>query len=259
MGLQTPVLLKGLLKRTLAKFGFYVGRFPQASTLDRHLLHLFSVLRINCVLDVGAHYGEFGTLLRELGYQGRIVSFEPVPENFSALTQCGSNDKGWLVYPFALGAQESSASMRVTGSSHFCSFCPPSTYGEEQFGDKMKITRDQLVTVRRLDTLFDECVAGIAAPQVFLKMDTQGFDLEVIKGAGDKLNQIQAIQTELSAKPIYDQMGTALADGIAALQQHGFDLTGFFPVTWDRSDMLRVIEFDCVLCRAAHQMHMSGV
>jgi FkbM family methyltransferase len=240
--------VKAVLKRALARFGLYLGRFPRADTLEQHLAHLFGRLRVNCVFDVGAHHGEYAEDLRGLGYQGRIVSFEPVPENFAVLAGHAQKDGRWQVRQLALADRAGGADMNVLGGSTFSSLLEPNEYGRERFGDKMAVARSQAVPVARLEDVFDECLAGLDRPRVFLKADTQGYDLEVLRGAGSRLDQVVGLQVELSVKPIYRDVSTSFGGAVAWLQERGFELTGLFPVTWER-DGLRVIEYDCVMCR----------
>lgn len=245
----TPSLLKGFLKRALARLGYHLERFPCCNTLDAHLLRLVTTLKINCVLDVGAHRGDYGLQLRGLGYKGRIVSFEPVAENYAALAQRCTGDARWLAHRVALGAEDGTRDINVFSGSTFSSFLPPSAYGNAAFGAKMRLQRTETVAVKRLDGIFDLCVAGLARPRVLLKMDTQGFDLTVLEGAGSRLDQILAVQTELSVQPLYKDMSTDFAAALLAFRQRGFDLSGLYPVNWDPHDELRVVEFDCLLCR----------
>jgi hypothetical protein len=95
--------------------------------------------------------------------------------------------------------------------------------------------------------------------RIFLKLDTQGYDLRVIEGAGAKLAQIQALQTEVVVKSIYQGMVDYL-EALKILQNNGFELTGMFPVTRDDRDQLRVVEMDAVMCRteAAERIIKAG-
>jgi FkbM family methyltransferase len=247
---DAKIAIKGFLKRALARRGFYLGRFPRPDTLSTHLIHLFGKLEINCVLDVGAHEGEFGIALRQMGYRGRIVSYEPVAEHFERLREGARLDGQWIVQRLALGAEAGTARMNVLAGSTFSSILEPNRYGREQFGEKMAVRHVEPVPMARLDSVFEEALRGIEEPRVFLKMDTQGYDLRVIEGAGAALSRVVALQTELSVKPIYQEMSTGLGRMMLALNGHGFELTGLFPVSWDKPDRLRVVELDCVMCRA---------
>jgi hypothetical protein len=106
----------------------------------------------------------------------------------------------------------------------------------------------QTVRVRRLADLFDEIVDGIAEPRVFLKLDTQGYDLLAFRGVGERIGEVCAMMSEVSAVPIYDGMPRFL-EQVAEYEAAGFELAGMYPVTLHR-ETLRVIEFDAVLVRS---------
>ena len=78
----------------------------------------------------------------------------------------------------------------------------------------------------------------------YLKIDTQGFDLQVIEGARQSLSLVAAVQTEVSVRPIYQGM-PGFIEVYSALDAMGFDLTGLYPVT--RDSFLRLVELDCVM------------
>jgi FkbM family methyltransferase len=240
---------KGILKRTLARLGYHLERFPRGNTLEAQLLHLFAALKINCVLDVGAHRGDYGLQLRALGYQGRIVSFEPVADNCAVLAEICAHDRHWQARQLALGSADGVQKINVYSGSTFHSFLTPSSYGAGQFEAKLKLERTEEVLVKRLDGVLDECLEGLPEPRILLKLDTQGYDLVVLEGAGTRLENVLALQTELSVQPIYDGVSTNFTTALTSLQRCGFDLAGLYPVNWDPRDGLRVIELDCLLCR----------
>jgi hypothetical protein len=115
----------------------------------------------------------------------------------------------------------------------------------------MEVQATERVRVRRLSSVIDEILTAKKDARVFVKTDTQGFDLQVLRSAGERLPRVLAIQVELAARPSYVDM-PPLALALAELNQLGFDVTGIFPVAREM-DHLRVIEFDCVMCgRHAH-------
>lgn len=250
-----PSPLKGFVKRSLARFGYYLERFPRTHSLDAHLLRLLTTLKINCVFDVGAHRGEYGLQLRALGYRGRIASFEPVAENYAALAQCCALDPAWQAHQVALGAEEGSRDINVFDGTTFSSFLTPSSYGHASFASKMRLERTETVAVKRLESVFDACVAGLAEPRVLLKLDTQGYDLVVLEGAGSRLEKILAVQTELSVQPLYQDISTDFTAALGSFRQRGFELSGLYPVNWDPRDGLRLVEMDCLLCRPISGNH----
>ena len=245
------------IRQAALRRGIFIGRVtaPGApETPEANLAFMFASLFINCVIDVGAHTGEFASHIRELGYRGRIVSFEPVSEHFDRLATRMSGDRHWRGFRMALGAEDREAEIHVTRSSTYTSFLAPSRFGKDLFDDDLRSVREERVQIRRLDGIWDQCVAGIEKPVVFLKMDTQGLDLEVLRGTGNRLESVSAIQTEVSLKPIYSGMTTGLADSLAQLKELGFEPTSFAPVSRDPVDHLRLIEMDCILIRAASEV-----
>jgi FkbM family methyltransferase len=221
-----------------------VWRNPRGYSLPTHLIALFERLGVDCVLDVGAHFGEYGSLLRHYGYRGRIVSFEPVPANFDRLGEARAGDPNWRAYNVALGSEDGERDLNVARDTALSSFLSPSG---EPLTEALAVESRERVRVRTLDSLFDECVAGLPDPRVFLKMDTQGWDREVLRGAEGTLSRVIGLQSEVSVLPLYEGM-TDYLDAIRELQGLGFDLTGIYPVAYDG---IRIVELDVVLARDA--------
>lgn len=220
----------------------------QHLTPESHLQILMENLDINIFLDVGANIGDLAYRLRQSGYGGRIVSFEPVKSNYTQLERMASSDPDWETFNIALGAEESTQTINITKTPKFASFYTPNQFSRQRFGNsQMTIQSTEEVTVRRLDNIYREIVDDSAPQRVFLKLDTQGNDLNVFLGAAGILDRISGLQSELSVQKIYDD----IPDYIEVLQtyrSHGFEMTGLYPVSRDH-DSLVIIEFDCFLRR----------
>ncbi|MGH8886407.1 MAG: FkbM family methyltransferase [Egibacteraceae bacterium] len=222
------------------------------SALPDHLKRLFALLGVNCVLDVGAHEGGYVRLLRdEVEFEGKVISFEPASENYTILKSNFAGDTRWQGYQYALGRCEGNLELRVYKDTYLNSFLRPTEYGVSQRPDLAGAVCIETVDVRRLTDVFEPILAHIRAPKVFLKIDAQGFDLEIVEGSIHVLNCIVGIQLEASVNPIYHDM-PSLSSVLGRLQVLGFGLTGMFPVSLDR-DGLQVIEFDCVFYRIGAQ------
>lgn len=96
----------------------------------------------------------------------------------------------------------------------------------------------------QLDSVIDELGGKRVLRNVYLKMDTQGFDLEVVRGASATLSWVRALQTEISMRPLY-QDAPSYQETLDVLIQRGFGVTGLFPIA--RDELMRVVEFDCVM------------
>jgi FkbM family methyltransferase len=228
--------------------GYEIVPTSSGTLLGVHLWKLFRQLDINVVIDVGARLGEYGLWLRRNGYSGQIFSFEPVNENFTALTQRAARDDRWATRRTALGREEGEADINVAARTDFSSFLQPTAYASQTFGSAPEIAGTERVPVKRLDAIFSELLASVPKPRVYLKLDTQGWDLEVLRGASGCLTQIGALQTEISVLAVYEGMPT-MAESLDYLSSIGFALSGLFPVSVD--EQLRAVEFDCVAVRTA--------
>jgi FkbM family methyltransferase len=239
--------LRRAIQKAARVVGLHVGRYPPIDSLAYHLKTVLRELAIDCVIDVGAHIGEFAGFLRDVEYTGDIHSFEPVRASFDELVKARGADPRWRGQNVALGADDGELEMNLYSGSVFNSFLKPANDGTARFRDHTQLVGVEKVPVRRLESVIDDILATRPAAKIFLKMDTQGYDLQVVRGAGRRLDAIRALQTELAARPTYAGMPT-LHESLAELDRLGFDLTGVFPVAREL-DHLRVIEFDCVLVR----------
>lgn len=239
------------IHRKLANaFGYELVKLRKLNeTLEQNLRNVFDLQRINCVIDVGANEGQYGRSLRELGYRGRIVSFEPVSRPYAELQEAKGGDESWWTHQLALGAKESKQTINVSRASVFSSFHAPSEYGSARFSENFEAEHREEVEVRTLDGMWSELVSGLEDPRVFLKLDTQGYDLEVLRGAEGCVASIRGMQSEISLKALYQGMPDYVS-ALAEFRDRGFEITGLFPVCRDKQT-LALIELDCVLIRPA--------
>jgi FkbM family methyltransferase len=205
---------------------------------------MFRDLDVNLVIDVGANQGQFGGSLREF-YDGPIISFEPVADTFERLQATAAGDSQWTVVRSALGDRDSTMTMRVPRNSVFSSLLPLNDYSARHFGQLEEESRSEEVQVRRLDDLLQARGIDVRDRRLFLKLDTQGFDLQVFDGARGILDTVVAMQSEVSLVPIYEGM-PHWTTSVARYEAAGYAVAAMYPVT---REAWRVIEFDCLLVK----------
>jgi len=239
-----------MLRNALVKVGYAAlragVRAPELSWLTRfseqgYLIDLMNKLRINCVLDVGANKGWFANHLRMAGYQGYILCFEPLRENYESISRLREGDASWLVFNFALGSECTIKSFNVilqSGETVLSSLLKPKI--------QSLVHRTESVEVKRLDAVLDNFVRDVASLRIFLKMDTQGFDLEVLRGVGHLTDKISLLQSELSVTPIYDDM-PHYTQALEYYESLGFALMNLYIV--NRAGHGGVLEYDCLMAR----------
>jgi len=211
-----------------------------------HVAAILDMYGINCVLDVGANRGQFGGLLRDAGYRGHIASFEPVPEAFAELERVAATDASWTAYPWALGREEGSVRMNVVADT-LSSMLPATSFGARRH-PRLRAPTAVDVPVRRLDAILDDVLARVADPRPYLKLDTQGYDLEVFAGLGERVGDFVGMQSEVALLQIYEGM-PRMPEALATYEGAGFEITALHPVSRDMRTG-RVLEFDCVMVRA---------
>jgi FkbM family methyltransferase len=241
-------IVKDSVLKVSRSFGYDIVPLREMKERDfaLHLGALLDHLKIDCVFDVGANVGQYRDFLRNrVLYDGPIISFEPVSRHIELLRdRARREDKDWHIEGYALGAEESSLPINVMASDQFSSFLQPDNRRVADYDRLNVATHVETVRVHTLDDVLPRLQKELGFARPYLKLDTQGFDIEVLRGANASLGGIRALQTEASVIGIYKGM-PGYMDTIRYLDERGFDITGLYPVSRDRS--LRLVEFDCVM------------
>lgn len=227
-------------------FGVVIVPDWRAVRLDeeRHLSRLLRYLDVDCVFDVGANIGQYGRMLRDyIGYRGRIISFEPNPAAFGQLQAVSSGDAHWSVEQIAFGNNPGMAEFHAYDRSELGSF--------RNFGNSLHAPRSMggttvKVEIRKLEPYFVDAKKKWNFKRPFLKLDTQGFDLEVAFGAGEALREFVGLQSEIAFQTIYD----GAPDYLSALkfyQSLGFVISRLVPI--HEIHFPDLVEMDVIMIR----------
>ena len=194
--------IKRKFRKLLWMMGCDISRFsPTHHPLARRI-KLFESYKIDVVLDVGANIGQFATQMRkDLGYSGRIISFEPLSSAFQLLKINADKDPQWEALNYALGDTEATEQIHIAGNSQSSSLLNmlPSHI---KVAPESKYIGSEEVEIKTLDSVFD----GICSKnnRIYLKIDAQVFESKVLKGAESSLSKIDTIQLEMSLIPLYE-------------------------------------------------------
>ena len=200
---------------------------------------------IDLVLDVGANKGQFGLSLREeIGYRGRIVSFEPLSEAFADLRRIAAADAAWSCHNFALGEETGSATINISANSHSSSLLPVSERALE-IEPSIAFVGRETVRLRRLDNVFAEVVRPGETP--YLKIDAQGYETRILKGGLKVLERFPLIQLETSFFPVYKDE-PLIGEVIQFLAALGFRVVSFEP-GWDDPRTGEMLQADLIFAR----------
>jgi FkbM family methyltransferase len=202
------------IKKFLRRFGFDIVRYH--SFWD----HVARPRGIKMILDIGAHGGESASEMRQRFPEAEILSFEPLQEFYEKLLATMEGDQHFHAYHMALGAASGESVIHRSASAPSSSLLPMGELHKKLYPGSGEYT-DERIRVLRLDDALD---MPIARP-LLVKIDVQGFEAEVIKGATHTLAQTDIVVVENSFTPLYE--GQALFGDIHdLLRSLGFSYRG---------------------------------
>jgi FkbM family methyltransferase len=206
------------IRNALHKRNLDLTRNPFSVRIARALDHL----GVGTVLDVGANVGQYAAGLRSSGYRGRIVSFEPLSDAYARLARRCAHDPAWTVHRQAVGSEPGELELNISANSYSSSLLPM-TSAHTGAAPRSQYVGVEKVPVTTLADLLP--VHDVDPASAWLKIDTQGYEAQVLDGAGSRLGEFAAVQLELSFVPLY--VGQSLLDELVGrLRAAGFVFFG---------------------------------
>jgi FkbM family methyltransferase len=217
----------------------------------RHRL-LFSQLQIDLVVDVGANTGQFARQCREAGYQGEIISFEPSATAHASLLRSAGADPLWNVAGrMALGAADGEIEINIAANSYSSSILPM-LHTHLSAAPASRYLHTEKVPLRRLDDVLIPLTRHIPDRHIFLKLDVQGYEPQVLAGAPQLLAHTSAVQLEMSLLPLYE--GEVLMPEISArMTADNFALWDLEPSFRDPTNG-RLLQVDGIFTRSSSHL-----
>jgi FkbM family methyltransferase len=228
--------MRKLLKRAIEGIAGRAGlvvvpawRFD-AHPQEVYLRRVIESFGVDLILDVGANVGQYSSFLRyAVGFRGWIAAYEPDPEIAARAEATFAADPKWTMTRCALGPAAGEATFNIMTGRELNSFLTPTSAAMERYSGINRVERSITVEVRTVAAEVARLMAAHGCTRPYLKLDTQGYDLEVLAGAGEALKHLVGVQTEMSVIPIYDGMPD-MGTSIATLRAAGFELSAMFPV-----------------------------
>ena len=224
--------IKKLINSVVGMSGYQFGRVPSvALDISRGHYEWLRSRNIRTVLDVGANTGQFAMMIREVLPGAAIYSFEPLEEAFSKLLLTGRQLGNMHCMQMALGERSGEADMHRNAALASSSLLPIGTRHLKAFPHATEATRET-VRIRSLDEV---CSSLTLEKNILLKLDTQGYELAVLKGAGTTLQQVDTIIVEASFVPLYQDQ-PLFHDIYDFLHSRSFDYHGSLEKAIDPSN-----------------------
>lgn len=239
------MILKKQIKRGMHKVGFDLHRLSPHSNPAFQLLKGLERFGVDLVFDVGANTGQFASELRSIGFKGQIVSFEPLPEAYQTLTATAARDPGWAVHRrAAIGDFDGEIEINIAGNSVSSSVLPMLD-SHSSAAEGSAYIGSERVPIYRLDSVARTYIRD--SSRYFVKIDTQGFEWQVLDGARATLGQAKGVLCELSLVPLYEGQRLWM-DVLHRLEAEGFTLWSIQKGFTDPRDG-RTLQIDAIFFR----------
>jgi len=237
--------LKKQIKRGMHKAGFDLHRLSPHSNPAFQLLKGLERFGVDLVFDVGANTGQFASELRSIGFKGQIVSFEPLPEAYQTLTATAARDPGWTVHRrAAIGDFDGEIEINIAGNSVSSSVLPMLD-SHSSAAEGSAYIGSERVPIYRLDSVARTYIRDPS--RYFVKIDTQGFEWQVLAGGRETLGPAKGVLCELSLVPLYEGQRVWM-DLLHRLEAEGFTLWSIQKGFTDPRDG-RTLQIDAIFFR----------
>jgi len=239
-------------------FGIQIARRGDAWALiePEQLRRFLREFRIDCVFDVGANTGQYASRLRHIGFGGLIISFEPIPEAAAVIARAARRDPAWIVKQLALDSRVRTVHFNVMKDSQFSSLHDPDHSATAAFADKNRVEQTIPVETQTIANLYPLLQAEYGFARPFLKLDTQGHDVDVVQGADRYIADFVGLQSELGLTTLY-KGSKNFHEALVYYQTLGFKLSALIPNNAGAFPDLN--EVDCLMYNSAYRQATSPV
>jgi FkbM family methyltransferase len=185
-------------------------------------------------------------LRRHAGYQGRIISFEPIPEALEKLKAKASRDPNWTIIEGVVGEADGELEFNVMAASQFSSLSAPRHDESALFVDLNRVSRKVPVKSECLATALGRLQEQFGFRRPFLKLDTQGFDVRIVRAGASVIREFVGLQSEMAIAKLYDD-SVDFREALACYERLGFVLSALVPN--NDGHFPKLLEIDCIMVR----------
>lgn len=223
--------LERITKTFFQKFGILIRKYNPATSEELRRIRLFEHYDIDLVFDIGANKGQYATGIMDAGYRHKIVSFEPLTSAHSVIAALSKKYSRWSVAPrCAIGSKTEEIGINISGNS-VSSTLMNMLDAHIEGAPESRIIGQEMVQVYPLDGIGPQYTDG--SKNIFLKIDVQGFEQEVLKGAQQMLSRARGVEMEISLVPLYENQSWLLPETLGYMSDQGFTLTSIVPAFTD--------------------------
>jgi len=227
MQLLEKVLNSKIMERTRRFLGVNSGiylkfkRLTPSTSDDMRNAAILNDLGIKYVIDVGANTGQFAESLFDFNYKGTVISFEPVSACYKILQKRATNNPKHIVAEqCAIGDTDSEIEINISDDSVFSSILEIKP-NHTKLRPKARIVKTETIKLYRLDTIIGKYIPK-GETSILLKIDTQGFEYQVLEGAKKTIQRLSGIKIEIPLVSIYNNTKFTFYDIIDFMKERKF-------------------------------------
>ncbi len=216
-----------VMERTRRFLGVNTGiylklkRLTPSTSDDMRNAAILNELGIKYVVDIGANTGQFAESLFDFDYKGKVISFEPVSKCYNALQKRAKNNPNHIIAErCAIGDLDQEIEINISDDSVFSSVLKISD-DHTKIRPKSRIVKQESVNLYRLDSIIDKYIPK-GETSILLKIDTQGFEKQVLDGAKNSIKRFAGIKIEIPLIPIYDNTGFTFYEIVDFMKNNAF-------------------------------------
>ncbi len=215
------------IKKFFLSIGLDVKKYRPDTKHEVLFCKMLKEFDINMIFDIGANEGQFGVSMRDIGYTGGMVSFEPLTTAHQILIANSKKDKLWKVASqMAIGDLDGEIVINIASNSESSSILNMLDSHTDADENTAYIGNEK-VRIAKLDSVYQDYVDNDS--RIFMKIDTQGYEDKVLNGAKEFLKKVIGLQLEASLIPLYDNQ-KLFDEMIANLKSLGFEVWSITPL-----------------------------
>ena len=223
--------MKAFLLSKVTKFAGYFGVLLLRRNVNNdptmQIERMLECESISVIIDVGANEGQFASGYILNPKIRRIISFEPLTDAFKVLGQRSSKFDNWDAHQVAVGNQSGETTINVSMNS-VSSSVRQLTDVHVGAAPNSECVKTELVNLRTLDSVLKDYFDVLERGNIMLKIDTQGYEREVLEGAKETLSKTKIVLVEVSFEVLY--AGQALFEEIhSEMSSAGYKVYNIIP------------------------------
>ena len=194
-------LVKNIINSFLSIFNLKLNKITLSNNFYYYIVRTLIHYKIDLVLDVGANTGQFSEKIINFGYEKKIISFEPMSKAYKELCLKSKGYENWEIHDrIGIGKKKETKILNISKNSVSSSVLEIKKIHLEQEPNLRFINKEKINLISLNELLKKKKFKN---KRIFLKIDTQGYEKEIIKGASKVLNRLHCIMLETSITPMY--------------------------------------------------------